>query len=474
MKTIIRYIISALILSVAIFTDASAQQNLRTAYFLDGYTYNYKLNPAFEPERQFVALPMLGNLGIGVESNMGLSTFLYPTSDGKLTTFLNKSVDDHQFLKSLKEVNRLNTSINENILAVGFRAGKAFHTVDLSFKADMAASVPKDLFSYIKLGSAYGQESWDISRTGMKIHSRFELAYGYSRPIADWIRVGTRVKLLLGLVQANMLIDDMSVTMNSDKWSVISHGKAEVSGPVTVGTVDGGKNIDLEKIDFDSGMSSYLSKPNIGFALDLGASFDFLDYFTASVSVLDFGFIGWNRTTTAVMPGGEWTFDGISDDISAGADVDNQLENLGKEFLDMFKMETTGVGVKRTNMLAATIHAGVEARMPFYERLSFGLLATQRIDGPYSWTEGRLSANIAPVNWLSVAGSYSISNFGSSLGGVLNIHLPVFNFYVGLDSFLPLMKVTPQLVPVNRLNTNLSMGITFTFGKAIGRYRADK
>ena len=468
MKTTVKYIISVLILSVALFTNASAQQNLRTAYFLDGYTYNYKLNPAFAPERPFVALPLLGNIGMGVESNMGLSTFLYPTSDGKLTTFLNKSVGDDQFLNNLKRVNRFNTSINENIIALGFRTGKAFHTIDFSLKAEMSASVPRDLFSYIKIGSAHGQESWNISRTGIKMNSRLELAYGYSRPIADWIRVGARVKLLFGLAQGNMLIDNMSISMNSEKWSVVSHGKAELSGPLTFGTVEGGNHID--RIDTEGEVSSYFSKPNIGLALDLGASFDFLEYFTASVSVLDFGFIGWNRTTTAVMPGGEWVFDGLALDEG----VDTQIGNLGKQLLNMLKLEKTGSDVKRTNMLAATIHAGIEARMPFYERLSFGLLATQRVDGPYSWTEGRLSANVAPVNWLSVAGSYAISNFGNSLGGVLNVHLPGFNLYMGMDSFLPLMKVTPQFVPVNRMNTNLTMGITFTFGKAIGRYRTDK
>lgn len=473
MKTTIKYIISVLILSVALFDNASAQQNLRTAYFLDGYTYNYKLNPAFAPERSFFALPFLGNVGIGVESNLGLSTFVYPTSDGKLTSFMNKSVGDEQFLEKLRKLNKMNVSLNENLFAFGFRTGKSYHTVDLSLKAYMSASVPKDLFSYIKVGGANGRESWDVSRTGFKMSSRLELAYGYSRPIADWVRVGARVKLLFGMAHAKMLIDDMNITMNSEKWSITSHGKAEISGPFNVGTVENDDNLDLDKIDMNGDFKEYLSTPNIGAALDLGATFDFLNYFTASVSILDLGFIGWNGTTTAVMPGGEWNFEGISNEISGKGSVDEQLENLGKDFVKLFKVDNSGKS-KRTNMLAATIHAGIEARMPFYERLTFGLLATQRIDGPFSWTEGRLSTNLAPVNWLSLAASYAISDFGNSFGGVLNLHLRGFNLYFGMDSFLPLMKVTPQSVPVNNLNTNLTMGLTFTFGKPVGRYRTDK
>ena len=67
----------ALLLSAV---TAIAQQNLRTAYFLDGYTYKYKMNPALAPERSFISVPVLGNLSLGLESDLGLSNFLYMSS----------------------------------------------------------------------------------------------------------------------------------------------------------------------------------------------------------------------------------------------------------------------------------------------------------------------------------------------------------------------------------------------------------
>lgn len=459
----------ALFISVAVF----AQQNLRTAYFLDGYTYNYKLNPSFAPERSFLAIPAIGNVGIGVESNFGLSTFLYPTQDGRLTTFLNKSVSDEQFLGKLNNLNKGNLDINESLLAVGFRTGKAFHTIDLSLKAGFGTVVPKDLFAFVKTGSSNGQYAWDISNIGLKGNLRAEFAYGYQRSFGKNLRVGARVKLLAGLAQVNMIIDNLNMTMNDKQWTVTAHGKAELSGPTSIGATDdnGSTNIDINMPESMSEWVEYLSSPSIGLAFDLGASFDFLKYFTASVSVLDLGYVTWNNTTTSVMPGGQWKFEGFENLGSEDGSVDEQLDALGKNFMDMLKMETTATNIKKKNMLSATIHAGIEARMPFYERLSFGFLATQRIDGPYSWTEGRFSANLAPVNWFSLAGSYAYSDFGNSLGGAVNIHLPGINLYAGLDSFLPLAAVTPQFVPVNTLNTNLTLGLTITFGKAKGRYR---
>lgn len=455
------------VLSIALIASSAlyAQQNLRTAYFTDGYTYNYKLNPAFAPERSFFAFPVIGNLGVGVETNLGLSTYLYPTADGKMTTFLNSSVSDEQFLGKLNQSNKLNISLNETLLATGFRIGKSFHTIDLSVKMDVASMCPRDLFAFVKSGGSAGQDTWDISNIGLRANGRMEFAYGYQRSFSDNLRIGARVKVLMGLSQAEVLVDNLNLTMNSQKWSVKANGHANISGPY-----QGILNESADDVDMMAALNEALTAPSIGAALDLGASYDFLDYFTASLSVLDLGFISWNNTTTNVMPGGEWSFEGF-DNLGTDGSIDDQLGNIGEDFQELLKMETTGTDLKKTSMLAATVHAGIEARMPFYERLTFGLLGTQRIDGPFSWTEGRVSANLAPVNWFSLSASYAISDFGNSFGGVVNIHIPGFNLYAGLDSFLPLMEMTPQYVPVNSLNTNLTFGLTFTFGKAVGRYR---
>ena len=471
----LQYIIAFALLTTLSSLSAFAQQNLRSAYFLDGYTYNYKLNPAMAPERAFFAIPGIGNLGAGAETNLAVSTFLYPTGNGNMTTFLSSSVSDADFIDKLNKLNKLNVSFNESLIAMGFRTGDAFHTIDFSLKADASASLPKDLLAFMKTGSSNGATAWDISRTGVRANTRLEIAYGYSRPISDWIRVGARAKLLMGIARADVLIDDFSLQMSGKEWAVSAHGSAEVSGPVTIGTRSGSNEVDYDMISYPDEVDEImaaLKKPSLGFAVDLGASFDFLDYFTASVSVLDFGFIGWNSTTTAVMPGGKWSFGGFEQiGFTDDNNFEDQFDQLAESLESMIKLEKTGDMQKKSAGLAATIHAGVEARMPFYERLSFGLLGTQRVEGIYSWTEGRLSANLAPTNWFSLAGSCAVSNFGNSVGGVVNIHLPGFNLYAGLDSFLPLMNVTPQFIPIDSFNTNLTAGLTLTIGKAEGRYR---
>lgn len=469
MKKIV-YIVLTLT-ALCLSATMSAQQNLRTAYFTDGYTFKYKMNPAMAPERGFFAIPVIGNIGVGAESNLGLSTFLYPTSDG-LTTFMNDAVNTDEFMGKLRNNNQLNLNVNTSILAFGFRTGKAFHTVDLSLRADARAALPKNLFGFIKEGSANGASAWEMSGTGVRADARLELAYGYSRPVTDWLNIGGRVKVLMGAARADVNIDKMTLDMNKEQWTVQSHGDASLSFPITLGTQSGSNLVDFEQITMPETIQEYIS-PNIGFALDLGATADFLEHFTASLSVTDLGFISWKNTTMMQTPDGKVSFDGfgtISTDPDSDDAIGDQFEQLGDKLLELVALEKTGEQQKTTSALSATIHAGLEARMPFYNRLSFGLLATHRIDGQYSWTEGRLSANIAPVKWLSASVSAAVSDFGTSVGGVFNLHAPGFNFYVGLDSFGPLMNVTPQYIPIDRLNTNVVFGLSTTFGKAVGRY----
>lgn len=433
-------------------------QNNRTSYFLDGYTYNFRLNPAFTPERGFVAIPVLGNVSIGAESNLALSTFVYPTSDGRPVLFIDDSVSDTEFLSKLNKRNMINSNLNLTLLAFGFKTGKFYHTFDVSLKAQESSLFGKDLLEFIKVGSANGTHSWNLGNIGASVRAYGEVAYGLSASIGESLRLGGRIKLLLGIARTDMMIDRLDLKMAKEGWAASSEGYAELSGPIMIGTNDEGV-MDFSQVEF----GEIKGLTGMGLGVDLGASYDFLDYFTASLSLLDLGMISWNQTTKAVAGGADWTFNGFGT-IDETSELGEQLETLGSELSSMAQLKKTGEGLKSSKWLAATMNAGIEARMPFYEKLSFGLLGTHRFNGKYSWTEGRLSANLTPARCVGLAASYAFSNFGSSLGGVFNLSCPGFNFFIGVDSFIPLFSMTPQYIPINRINTNVSFGLNITFG----------
>jgi hypothetical protein len=234
--------------------------------------------------------------------------------------------------------------------------------------------------------------------------------------------------------------------------------------------------VDFNQIKVADSMEGLLSPltthRSYGGALDLGITYDFLKYFTASASVLDLGMIKWNNTTQASTPDYSWSVNGFGEiDINSENTINDQLAHMGDALTQMLVLEKTGDGMKVSRGVHATVHAGLEVRIPFYQRLSFGVLGTHRFNGPYSWSEGRFSANLALLNFFSLAASYAISDFGSSLGGVVNIHLPGLNIYAGVDSYKPLLNVTPQFIPIDSINTNVVLGANILFGKAVGRYR---
>ena len=446
------HIILGIMAVLAASASAYAQQNLRSGYFLDGYTYRYKFNPAFQGERGYIALPAIGRIGVGVESSIAMSDVVYPLENGSLATFLHPSVPADDFLSGLKDMNRLGVNVDLGILSTGFRTGKSYHTIDVSLRADAGVNLPKDLFAFAKNGASTGQTQYDISNAG------------------------ARIKFLVGIANARIAMQRMSLEMSQDRWALKANGSMTTSGMLAfktmaeAGTSENASQDNL--ISFEPDMSMFEAPDaankimngilSFGGALDLGVSWDFCRYFTLSASVLDLGFMSWNNTARAVTPDTAWEFNGFGSNIGEEGE---QFGTMGEELLQAFNFERVQAGLKSSEALAMTMHLGLEARMPFYEKMSVGLLGTRRFDGAFSWTEGRVSLNLAPLKWLSLTGNYAISDFGQSAGAAINLHVPGFTLCVGADSFLPIMNVAPQFIPIDSWNTNVTFMLCFAFGK---------
>jgi len=103
---------------------------------------------------------------------------------------------------------------------------------------------------------------------------------------------------------------------------------------------------------------------------------------------------------------------------------------------------------------------GAEYTLPMYRQLSFGLLSSTRLQGEYSWTEARLSANWEPLNWLDGGMSLGVGSFGASAGWLVNIHPKGFNFFIGMDHILG--KQSKEWIPLSsKASINLGMNITW-------------
>ena len=191
----------------------------------------------------------------------------------------------------------------------------------------------------MKVGAQEGMAAWDISNIGMRMSARAEIAYGLSRSFLDEsLRIGVRAKLLLGIIRADIAMDKMSMEMSSSRWAIEAHGQMHASAPMPFSTK--GENGNAESPDKNNivdwsnfSMADFMKEgvsPSYGFAFDLGATYDFLDYFTASLAILDMGAMSWKNSMTAETSATSWEFTGFE-----SADVDHIGEQLSKMTEDM-------------------------------------------------------------------------------------------------------------------------------------------
>lgn len=471
-----KYIKIFAISTAALMTTAHvsmAQNKLRTSYFLEGSSYRHQLNPAFAPERSYISMPILGNLNIGLQSTVGVSNFIYKTPDGNLTTFMNSSVDAKEFLGDLKNRNRINQTFDMSILSVGFRGFGGFNTITLDLHEKISANLPKDLFAFMKEGMSSAHTVYELDDMGMSLSTYAELGLGHTRRInEDWI-VGGKLKFLFGIGKADMKINHMKMTLAEDEWSIEGDGEMNVAvaglsipskGESGKGEAEEADEINWDDIDFDTpGLGGF------GMAIDLGATWKVREDLEISAAILDLGFIKWRNNIKGQMGMTPWKFDGFHN-IAINPDenelnqseLEDQLEDLGDQLEDCVNFKKLSENGSRSTALGATLNLGALYTFPYYDKLKFGFLSSTYINGAYSWSEGRFSANIAPVKCLDASINYAISSFGSSFGWVINIHPRGFNLFIGSDH--QFFKVTPQYVPVHHATANINIGINFPFG----------
>ena len=471
----IKAFISAVVVGVAGMTTLSAQNALRTGYFLEGYTYRHMINPAFAPERSYVAFPGLGNLNVTVNSNVGLSTFLYPTKNGELTTFMSPDVKSGKFLGKLKGMNHINENLDLMILSFGFRGMGGYNTFTLSSRQSMSLSLPKDLFTFMKLGQTKENTHYNFKNLGIEASEIVEMGFGHSRQIDEKLRAGAKLKVLLGVGNVNARISNMDVTLSNEIWEVKADGELNIaagSGLKVPTKGESGKAdnpseatlIDWDNVDYDKfGLSGF------GMGLDLGATYQLLPDLELSAAVTDLAFMSWSNNHHAKTSKASWTFEGFHDVALDKGDPDyedkklnQQLDDLGDQFEESVEFHREGKVGSRVSGIGATITLGGMYTIPYARMVKGGLLFTQCINGHYSWTEARLSANVTPVGWFDASVNYALSSFGSSFGWILNFHPKGVNLFLGSD--FQIFKVTPQFVPVGNLNASVNFGLNITFG----------
>jgi hypothetical protein len=456
------------IIAVAIWGLASAAtaQNLNSGYFTDGYLYRHTLNPAFGNDQSYVAMPALGNLNVGMNSNLRVDDILFNVN-GRTALFLNPQVSTSEFLDGIHDKNKITENLRLQILGTGFKAFGGYNTFEINARQDLGLNIPGSLFRLAKEGIE--NKTYDISNFNAHAGGYAEIALGHSRQINDQLRVGAKLKVLLGIANIDANFKKAQLTLGENEWIGITDAEIQASiksmkyeieeterGPEGEETT----HKYVSGLDIDSwGINGF------GLAFDLGAEYKLDKNWAFSASLLDLGYIGWNNNYVA-STNGERQINTDKYIFNVDEDASNSFENEADRLMEglsaLYELQDNGDMGSRSKALAATMNLGVQYTPDFYDKLSFGLLNSTRMAGKYSWTEFRLSANVAPTNIFSASANMALGTYGTSFGWLLNFHPSGFNLFVGMDHTLG--KLAKQGVPLSG-RANVNIGINFPFGR---------
>lgn len=468
MKTIYKNLFTATLMAVGC---SAAAQTINSAYFTEDYKFRHMLNPAFGNEQNYVSIPALGNISVNTHGNFGyrdviMSNPMYPSlSDKKMTTFMNPYISAEDALSGFSTGNnRITGDVSLTILSAGFKAFGGYNTIEINSRTTTGVSLPYELFEFAK---NTGNHSYDIGDINAHAQSFAEIAFGHSRQINDKLRLGAKLKVLVGLGRADVKMRNMKADLTAeDKWTITGEATADVS-------MKGFSYVSEEKKYNIEGSGTYervndvdldgVGVGGFGMAIDLGGVYEINEDWTVSASVLDLGFISWTNDMLAENRSKSFVFNGFHDvsvTSDRGEEIDTKVDRYGDQLADFANLTDMGDKGGSSTGIGATINVGAEYTLPVYRKVSFGALCTSRINGAYSWTEGRLSANYAPLNWLDGGVSFAVNSFTTSMGWVLNLHPKGYNFFIGMDHILG--KTSKEMIPLSS-NASLTVGMNITW-----------
>lgn len=459
LKLIITYL---LILNFNIYSQVN-----NILYYMKGVPQSYLLNPATQPRCKFhLGIPGISPIYAGFESSsLHLGDIIMKNGDS-LITFLHPLADKSKFLNNLGKVNYFSVDHMSNLFSIGFRVDEAsFFSFDISEKTFARLSYPGDIFNFLLEGNKKGDE-FDFSGTGVNLTSYLEIGMGISTQKSDNFSYGYRGKILFGI--ANVSTRKTDITATTDE-AVTLKSKFELNTSllgVKIARNQEGKfnfdSIDFVKSDsMDVSDLVYDALSNFGLGLDFGIHYKPIENITLSASLIDFGFIRWNKWNYNIKQDAEFVFDGIEWNPSDTTD-------FGEKLLDSLKNAFTMTYENKsyTTFLPVKIYLGFKYE-PF-EQLSFSVLSRTEI------YKGRLrealsfGLNLFPIKMLALSFNYTIANKSyNNFGAGLALKLLPLNIYVISDN-IPLIlakdKSNGFYIPYEARVFNIRFGVNFMFG----------
>tara|TARA_B100001093_G_scaffold498191_1_gene546003 strand:- start:506 stop:1828 length:1323 start_codon:yes stop_codon:yes gene_type:complete len=432
------------IVIVILSFESLLAQNIHTGFHSQAFILKSSSNASAFPESNIIlGFPALSNLNLGFQSPFSLNEVLKKGADDSLR------VNFPSLVKHLKTGRGIYMQAREQLFFVGLKLGSnksIFAYMGDEIISSSGFVLSGEFLDYLTQGNAHflnQQMNFNSEKFESILYNSFY--FGASFKPLDKLTLGTRFKILHGLVNVNTEVINLSVYTDS------------LSIPVYLTNIDAnvmirtsGQGIARDSLSFDPLL-------NNGFAFDFGITYDATDKLEISLAINDIGKINWakeNNLNYATDGQVDYVIDGLVMSSSGNNDFENQIEEIVDSISNIFSLSETSSDY--STKLKSNLFFG--AKYELNEQNSFSFLFHSRNQISSRFNLISLGYQLQASKSLELLASYQNLNGVSNIAtgfvlspGSVQMHLIIDNT-LAADVF-------------DAKNFAFQFGITFGFGK---------
>ena len=386
-----------------------------TLYHLRPAIQSNLSNPAFIPEFQYhFGVPGLSSV-YAQYGNSGLrwNQIFSRRSDDSL------SIDFDGIGSNVKKKNNLSMRMGIQWINGGMKWKDFYFSMAISEYVDWTMFYNDDLINLAINGNGpYVGETLEAGPSYLKATHYREYAFGAAWDFDSQWNFGARVKMYFG--KSNVTTQRLNASLHTaeNTYYLTTENDILIDASIPKSWFDGSD----EGFQLNSDYLFY--NGNFGLGFDLGATYKLDDKFSFSLSVLDLGYMKFDRNFVNYSSNSvKWSFEGIDplqfEDMS-DAQIEDRLEQMGDSLINKFDIKESWTSYNI--MMTAKIYAAATYQLSDIERIG-AVLRSEIVNK--TWRPAFTASYYRQIlDDLGVIGSYTMANrgyFNIGVGAYYNI-----------------------------------------------------
>ena len=422
----------AMLVSSLLFLQVSGQNNY-IFYGLESVPQSSFLNPAFNTHTKLVVgIPALSNLDLSYYNTAGAFNDFFSTEKGTDSLYF----DLTKVINQNHPIDHLNVALNHDLLFIGFKIKESFLSFGVRQRVMLSADLPSDLFKFAWNGNApYVGQTLDLSTTSINENHLLDYHIGLSIPVAEGLRVGFRLHLLQGL--SNIYTENNRLQMTTLREG--THAYEVLASTHFVVNTSGIP--DSTGFQPDTYFTNF---KNIGFSLDLGATYQINQQFSVSFSLLDMGSNNFRANTKSYQSEEDSIhFNGFQLDFTSN---DDPFSNIGDSLSNL--LHVTDFAQNYRAKIPKQLHLGGQY-LSHDQKNRASILFSGRFYPDYFETALSLSYERFLSQSFSVKVNYTYLKYAPlNLGLAFALNAKPFQFYVYTNNIMGIQWDNQKLIQV--------------------------